>query len=173
MFMENESEGSDGIFQGCASCRKHCCLLKREKTKMFLYISGREYEKIIELTGDAGSFTILMDGRILIRTKEDGYCPFAGRQGCTLRENRPLPCKFYPYAIMLKNSIYYLIRWTDICECFFDSNDQEEYNGLYRLIYPGLEKRAFNYSPKDEGNFIIVQKVPRMFLDTPFFANVS
>ena len=140
---------------------------------MYLYISGKEYEEIKDFTGNADNITILFDGRIVIKSNEDGFCPFVGRKGCTLKEHRPLPCKFYPYGIMLKNNRYYLIRWTNICESFFDSKDQEEYNSLYRLIYPGVEKRAFAYRKTDDGNFIIIQKVPDMFLNDTYFANAS
>ena len=66
---------------------------------------------------------------------------------------------------MLKNGIYYLIRWTNICESFIDSNNQEEYNSLYELIYPGLKKKAFAYNKRDEGNFVIVQKIPEEYLN--------
>ena len=158
----NENEKSVGIFKGCLSCKKHCCLLRREKTNMCLYISGKESEQIEALTGKTGSIKTLQDGRIFINWNEEGYCPFVNGQGCTLGELRPLPCKFYPYGIMLKNNIYYLIRWTNVCESFTD--DHEDYDSLYELIYPGLEKRAFLYSEKDEGNFITVQEVPKMFL---------
>ena len=164
MALENNNEKTAGIFQGCISCRKHCCLLRREKTNMCLYISGKESEQIESLIGKTDNITTLPDGRIVIKWNEEGYCPFVSKQGCTLGELRPLPCKFYPYGIMLKNNIYYLIRWTNICEFFADSNDQEEYDSLYKLIHPGLEKRAFAYSEHDEGNFGIVQEVPKMFL---------
>ena len=106
----------------------------------------------------------MRDGRIFIKWNEEGYCPFVNSKGCTLGEKRPLPCKFYPYGIMLKDDVFYLIRWTNICESFTDNNDQEEYNSLYSLIYPGLEKRAFAYNEKDEGSFVIVQEVPKVFL---------
>ena len=159
--MENEA----GIFNGCVSCKKHCCLLLRENSKMILYISGKECEQIEGLVGKTGNISTLPDGKIFFKWNEKGYCPFVSKQGCTLGELRPLPCKFYPYGIMLKDNIYYLIRWTNICKTFLDSNNQEEYDGLYNLIYPGLEKRAFVYDKKDEGNFVIVQEVPRVFLN--------
>jgi len=173
MNVQNNDRKMIGIFQGCISCRKHCCLLRSEKNNMFLHISGKEYEQIIALTGITNNFSTLFDGRIVINSNEDGFCSFVGKQGCTLGEYRPLPCKFYPYGIMLKNGIYYLIRWTNICESFFDSNDQEEYDSLYRLIYPGLEKRAFVYNKNDEGKFVIVQQVPKMFLSKMHFAYAS
>ena len=153
-----------GLFTGCRSCRKHCCLFKREESNMCLYISGKESEQIEAITGKTGNITSLPDGRIVIKWNEEGYCPFVNKQGCTLGELRPLPCKFYPYGIMLKDNIYYLIRWTNICESFMDNNDQDEYDSLYELIYPGLEKRAFPYSEHDEGSFVIVQEVPKKFL---------
>ena len=155
---------SIGIFQCCTSCKKHCCLFKRVISSMYLYISGKECEQIEAEVGKTNNITILSDGRIVIKWNDEGNCPFVSRQGCTLGELRPLPCKFYPYGIMLKNNFYYLIRWTNICESFTDSNDQEEYDSLYELIYPGLEKRAFPYSENDEGNFEIVQEVPKMYL---------
>ena len=159
--MDNKTPGK---FYGCVSCKKHCCLLRDEKHDMRLYISGKEFEQIIYLTGKTNNITALTDGRIMINTNEDGFCPFVGKHGCVLGESRPLPCKFYPYGIMQKNGKYYLIRWTDICESFFDSNDQEEYDSLYKLIYPDLEKRAFAYDKNDDGKFIIIQRVPEMFL---------
>ena len=173
MIKKYYDEKATGIFQGCALCRKHCCLLRRDKTSMVLYISGREYEQIAAFTGNADHITTLTDGRIAIKCNENGYCPFVGKQGCTLGEFKPLPCKFYPYGIMLKNNIHYLIRWINICESFSDSNDQEEYDGLYGLIYPGVEKRAFVYNKSDEGNFVIVQKVPRMFLNDEHFSDAA
>ena len=162
-----------GIFSGCVSCSKHCCLLRSERNNMCLHISGKEYELIITLTGKTNNFTTLNDGRIVININEDGFCPFVDKLGCTLGEYRPLPCKYYPYGIMLKNGIYYLIRWTNVCESFLDSNDQEEYDCLYRLIYPGLEKRAFVYNKNDKGKFIIIQQVPEIFLNEKYFANAS
>ena len=168
MIAEDEAgkggERKAGTFKGCASCSRHCCLLRREDTNMCLYISGRECEQIEAMLGKTKKIMVLPDGQIMIKWNEEGYCPFVGRHGCTLGESRPLPCKFYPYGIMKKNGIYYLIRWTNICESFTDSNDQEEYESLYELIYPGLEKRAFDYSEKDEGRFVIVQEVHRLLL---------
>ena len=162
--MTAKNEKTAGIFGSCASCKKHCCLLQREETNMCLYISGKESEQIESLVGKSNNIATLPDGRILIKWNKEGYCPFVSKLGCTLGELRPLPCKFYPYGIMQKDSIYYLIRWTNVCESFADSNEQDEYNMLYELIYPGLEKRAFVYCEKDEGNFIIVQKVPERYL---------
>jgi len=167
--MENNSEETTGIFKGCVSCRKHCCLLRREKTNMTLYVSGKEYEQILAITGNADNFKTLFNGQILVKTNDNGFCPFVNDKGCILKEQRPLPCKFYPYGIMLKNNIYYLIRWTNICESFLDSRNQEEYNSLYCLIYPGLEKRAFLYNKNDEGKFVVVQQVPEMFLSKMHF----
>ena len=163
-YMTINNKKTAGIFAGCKSCKKHCCLLQREKTNMCLYISGKENDQIESLTGKTNNITTLSDGRMHIKWNEEGYCSFVSKQGCTLGELRPLPCKFYPYGIMEKNAVYFLIRWTNICESFSDSNDQEEYNTLYDLIYPGLEKRAFVYSENDEGNFVIVQKVPEIYL---------
>ena len=153
-----------GIFNGCASCRKHCCLFVRKDSNMCLYISGKECEQIEVLTGKTGKITALSDGRIVINCNDEGYCPFVSIHGCTLGELRPLPCKFYPYGIMVKDSVYYLIRWINICESFTDSNDQDEYDRLYALIHPGLEKRAFAFNEHDDGKFVIVQKVPKIFL---------
>ena len=164
MNIQNKDKKTIGTFQGCISCKKHCCLLRSEKNNMCLYISGKEYEQIIALTGKTDNITILIDGRIIINVNKDGFCPFVDKHGCTLGEYRPLPCKYYPYGIMQKNGIYYLIRWTNICESFYDSNDQEEYDSLYKLIYPGLEKRAFVYNKNDDGKFIIIQQVPKIFL---------
>ena len=162
--MENNDNKTVGKFQGCALCSKHCCLFRREESKMCLYISGKECEQIEAFIGKTSNITMLSDSQIVIKWNEEGYCPFVGKHGCTLGELRPLPCKFYPYGIMVKNNVYYLIRWTNICESFTDSNVQEEYDSLYALIHPGLEKRAFAYSENDEGNFVIVQEVPKGFL---------
>jgi len=153
-----------GTFTGCASCVKHCCLLMREDTKMCLYISGSECEQIEALMGKSEHIKILSDGRIFIQWNEEGYCPFVTEKGCSLGEKRPLPCKFYPYGIMNKNNRYYLIRWINVCESFVDSKDQEVYDTLYRLIYPGLEKRAITLKESDEGNYEIIQKLPDFFL---------
>jgi len=173
MILKYRNKKTAGTFKGCSSCKKHCCLFRQENISLFLSISGKEYEQIKDLTGKTDNMTTLLDGRIVIRNDKNGFCPFVNEQGCTLRENRPLPCKFYPYGIMLKNNIYYLIRWTNMCESFFDSNDQDEYNSLYELIYPGLEKRAFVYNKNDEGDFIIIQKVPKMYLSHSYFSSAS
>jgi len=152
-----------GIFSGCASCKKHCCFFTREES-LCLYISGRECEEIEAITGKTGYIKSLNDGRIIIKWDKDGYCPFVNENGCTLGDSRPLPCKFYPYGIMHKESHFYLIRWTNVCVSFIDSGNQDEYDSLYKLIYPGLEKRAFTHDEKDDGKFEIVQIVPNRFL---------
>ena len=164
MTTENYKEKKAGVFEGCKTCTKHCCLLQREHTNMCLYISGKESDQIESITGKTDYITTLSDGRMFIKWNKEGYCPFVSRQGCTLGELKPLPCKFYPYGIMQKDLVYYLIRWTNICESFTDSNEQEEYDTLYELIYPGIEKRAFDFSKKDIADFIIVQKVPEVYL---------
>ena len=164
MTREYRDERTTGIFEGCASCREHCCLFLRDKANMHLHISGRECEQIEAIMGKTEAIVSLPDGRIVIKWNEKGMCPFVGEHGCILGEYRPLPCKFYPYGIIYKEGKYYMIRWTNICESFSDSNDQYEYDSLYELIFPGLEKRAFDYSEKDEGNYIIVQEVPKRYL---------
>ena len=173
MTLVNSTQKITGIFQGCASCRKHCCLLRRKEIHMYLSISGKECEQIEALIGKTNNIKTMPSGKFIIELTEEGFCPFVDRQGCTLGELKPLPCKFYPYGILLKNNVYYLIRWTNVCKTFVDSNDQNEYNSLYELIYPWLEKRAFAYDEKDEGKFIIIQKVPEIYLNNMHFADAS
>ena len=86
----------------------HCC-------KMVVRITDEEINKLENIGKKNFYEKDLLEGKIL-KHKDDGYCIFHklqkdGKHVCTIYNNRPKPCKDYPFfgniiLLSLNNSLY-------------------------------------------------------------------
>jgi len=107
----------DGVFSACSECPAHCCSYTRQdKEIVCILLMPSDIQRIRDIAKiDYPFFTQLEDNTIELMWKGDN-CIFLEPTGCILKENKPLVCKIYPYALVLIEGECYIRR--DISCCY-------------------------------------------------------
>ena len=127
----------------CTRCTI-CCRDSPTRARRILLLEG-EAQRISMLTGQAIlSFAEPSQREIRFpyeMKKADGRCVFLRGESCTIYEDRPLLCRYYPFYLTRRENIY-TFNPTDECPGIGDGEELERqfFESLLRLALEKLEQ---------------------------------
>lgn len=102
----------------CNSCAL-CCgdTDSRRRTILLLEIEATKISKITkeEISDFAENVRGLQPYSFSMRKSEEGKCVFLKRKSCSIYQNRPLVCQFYPFELLTNDEGKYLFNCTSEC----------------------------------------------------------